>query len=142
VSVSAFPHGAAAAAEAGVDAQFNTNGDGNLRIGAQCFVGLQINNNGTEYEYTSTGGTTSIGTWLNKGTTSDVWVEMILVSGTWNSIDAGGGRLATTTTRSWRSVRSSMGVKNTTANFKFWDAASGGNLLDETGNITFTAEWG
>jgi len=125
-----------------LSALFNTNGDDNVRTGATCYVGLQINSSGTEYEYTSTGGTTSIGTWLNSGTTSEVWVEMVLVSGTWNSINAGTGRLATTTTRSWRASRTSLGIKTVRANFKFWDAASGGSLLDETGTITFRAEYG
>jgi hypothetical protein len=125
-----------------LSAIFNTNGDSNIRLGAACYAGLQISNTGTEYEYTSGGGLGSIGTWLNSGSTSEVWVECVLVSGTWNSLNAGTGtRLATTTTRSWRIVQSSGGIRTVTCNFKFWDAASGGNLLDQTGNVSFVAEY-
>jgi hypothetical protein len=126
-----------------LDATFNTNGDSNFRFSAICFAGLQINLNGTEYEYTNSGTLGSIGTWLNSGLNSEVWVECVLISGTWNSINAGTGtRLRCDTTRSWRLKQSSNGVNTVQCNFKFWDAASGGNLLDETGTIFFTAEYG
>lgn len=127
----------------GKAAEFNTNGDSNFRLLASCYAGLQINSSGSEYEYLNTGGTTNIGTWLKSGAASAVWVECVLVSGSWNSINAGTGtRLQCSTTRSWRIVQTSSGTRTVTCNFKFWDASSGGNLIDETGNISFVAEYG
>lgn len=122
-------------------ALFNTNGDGNIILGSgTCYAGLQINSNGSEYEYNNAGTAVSIGTWLVNGTNSEVWVECVLGTGSWNSINAGTGtRLQCNTTRSWR-VSTTGAATTVSCNFKFWDAASGGNLLDETGTILFTAE--
>lgn len=119
-----------------------SNGDFNFRSVGTCYGGLQINSNGIEYEYTNTGGTTSLGNWLDSGLNSEVWILMTLISGTWNSLNAGTTRLQCSTTRSWRISRSSAGTHTVTARFRAYDAASGGNLLSDTGNITFTVEQG
>lgn len=121
-------------------AQFNTNGDVNSRFSpGTVYAGLQINSNGTEYEYTNAGGTTSIGTWLKSGLNSAVWVQCTVHSGSWNSINPGTGRLQCNTTRSYRLVRSTNGTHSCTCTFNFYDAATGGNLIDTTGSIIFSA---
>jgi len=126
----------------GLSVSLASNGDYNFRAVGTCYAGLQINSNGIEYEYTNTGSTTSLGAWLDAGLNSEVWILMTLISGSWNSINAGTTRLQCSTTRSWRILRSSTGSHTVTARFRAYDAASGGNLLSDTGNIIFTAEQG
>jgi len=115
------------------------DGDSNTRELAICFAGVQFHLNGLEYEYTNVGGTTSAGRWLDAGTAAEVWVERIVTAGSWNSIDPGAGRHQLSTTRSFRCKMASAGSFTVTGYFKFWDAASGGNLLQQTASASYTA---
>jgi hypothetical protein len=72
------------------------------------------------------------GNWLEVGDSADVWVERIMVVGTFNWSDPGAGRHNLSTTRTFTISAFGFGsTNNATATFKFWDAASGGNLLAE-----------
>jgi hypothetical protein len=70
-------------------------------------------------------------TWLESGLNSQVWVIATL-SG--DSLSAGGASLgvrhACTADRKWGYTQSVIGVKTGTVTINFWDAVSGGNLLD------------
>lgn len=118
-------------------------GDSNIRILSTCYAGIQFNANGYEYECINTGSyTQNIGLWLDAGLNSEVWVECILTAGSWNSLNPGTStRLQLSTTRTWRCLRSSVGVQTATCYFKFWDAASGGNLLHTTGSASYSANY-
>jgi len=117
-----------------------TDGDTNVRVTGTCYCGIRFNSNGIEYEFLAGGQATSLGNWLDSGLNSEVWVEMTLDSGSWNDTDSGTARLQLSTTRSWTVSRSTVGSHSATATFKFYDAASGGNLLYSTGSIVFTAQ--
>jgi hypothetical protein len=117
-------------------------GDTNIRILATCYAGVQFNSNGYEYECINTGSyTQNIGLWLDAGAASEVWVECIVTAGSWNSIDPGAGRHTLASSKTWRVQRSSIGVQSVTCYFRFWDAASGGNLLQTTATNSYAANY-
>ena len=119
------------------------DGDFNLRVNNPCYAGVQFQTSGLEKEYTNTGGLGpggGDGIWLDSGLSSDVWVERIVTAGSWNDIDPGAGRHNLATTRSFRILRTPVGIRTVTGFFKFWDAASGGNLLQQTASASYTAE--
>jgi hypothetical protein len=125
----------------------SANGDGNFRFGAICYAGAQFTNGGIEYEYTNTGGTTSTGvggdgTWLDAGAAADVWVNFVRTGGTKTVFDTlGSARYNLGTTRGYRIQTSGTDdIQNITGYFQFYDAASGGNLLQQTSSATWTAE--
>lgn len=118
------------------------NGDSNVRFGGTCFCGPRFHSDGDEYEYTSTGGSVQVGVsgtnWLTNGDAADVWVESILTAGTWSS-GSTGVRLQLSANRLWNVQKSGGGNKQVTGYFKFWDAASGGSLLQQTDSAVWTA---
>lgn len=85
------------------------------------------------------GGATSYETWLQAGTNSEVWVIATIVSGTLSS-GTTGSRLQCNASRSWTKTKTSgFGTDTCVIDLDFYDAASGGNLLDST-RITLNAE--
>jgi len=106
------------------------------------FAGVQYNTTGGEWSSTG-GGTFSVGRgqWLDLGVSSAVWVERTINSGSLNWLDPGAGRKQLSTTRSFGVTDTSTGGGPVTANvtFDFYDAASGGNLLDSV-TLDLTAE--
>ena len=116
------------------------NGAVNVRAGATCYAGVSFNLDGNEKEYLETGSQTAAGVWLDSGSSSDVWVERIVTSGSWNSIDPGAGRHQLSINRNFQIVQPIVGTVSVTGYFKFWDAASGGNLLQQTGSATYSAQ--
>lgn len=105
-----------------------------------CYSGVRVDNDGDLKALNNTGTTyTSYETWLDAGTTAEVWVQCDIVSGTLTS-GTTGSRLATTVDRSWYITRSVTGNKTTVIDLKFYDAASGGNLLD-TQRVTLSANY-
>ena len=118
------------------------DGDFNTRRLNPCYGGVQFNTSGLEYEYTILGGTVAVGDgWLDSGASSEVWVERIITAGSWNNLDPGAGRHQLSTTRSFQLVIGSPGQIAVTGYFKFWDATSGGNLLQQTASATYTVEY-
>lgn len=102
--------------------------------------------NADGYEYNNTpfsSGTANnqLSTWLEAGSSSDVWVERTINSGTLD-FDAGAGRLNLGTTRLFGVQQldgDGSGVALANVTFNFYDAASGGNLLDSI-TVSFSAE--
>lgn len=127
------------------------DGDGNATSGSSantCWVGVQFNINGNEYEYVGTTSTptTNIGAWLDSGSASDVWVVFTLTSGTMFAGMTSGTRYNLGTTQTfYRSVTRTIAGTNTTTcsgYFQFYDAATGGNLLQRapaSGSSTYSA---
>jgi hypothetical protein len=106
----------------------------NTRSGGVCFAGIRIGNDGVEYDHNNIGSPEAVvrGTWLLRGTTSDVWVERTINSGTLNvTDDLSSGRQATTTDRDLVMSDSTDDSNPVTTNItlRFYDASSGGNLL-------------
>jgi len=106
----------------------------------ECDCFFKIDNDGDYYESAATGlyGASS-GTWLTAGTTSQVWVERTIVSGSLDLDTIGASRVATTTDREIGVTRVAPGFATANVTLDFYDAASGGNLLD-TADINLSAE--
>lgn len=115
-------------------------------VGATGYAGILYNANGTEL---STGDTATLeiynesrGNWLDVGDASRVWIQWSRSGGTladWNQTDSGDARLQCSAGNySWCIKRSTAGTSTIIGAFNFYDAASGGNLLATTGNITFS----
>ena len=109
-----------------------------------CYAILQLNLSGAEFANASAGSTSMTkgrGSWLDEGTSAEVWVERVLDSGTLNHSDPGAGRLQLSTTRLYGISRSTDGTTTTTVTFNYYDAAVGGNLIG-TATVVFTVEVG
>jgi hypothetical protein len=142
MSSSAFPYGIIASSGPTLSVSPQANGDSNIRFDLTCYAGVQFNTSGVEYEYTAAGAATvSQGNWLDEGSASDVWVERTITAGSFNSIDPGTGRHQLSTTRSFRVIRTIIGVQSCTASFEMFDAASGGNSLATTSSAVWSAEY-
>ena len=141
MSVSTFSAGCTAVSAATVAPLVSADGTGytNTRgIGGDCDAGLSFNTDGEEYRILATGAIdgTSQGTWLDQGTSDQVWVQFNYDSGSaasWIGF-SNGTRYQMNVTRTFRITDSSTGPGTVaiTGDFSFYDAASGGNLLDNT----------
>lgn len=113
-----------------------------------CYSGCIFVSNGLEYEYNSNGSQTNSTTWLDSGLASEVWVMWTRTGGSlsdWDSLGAGSHnvRLNLATSRGYRIVDTvssgAGGAETIIGYFRFYDAASGGNLLDTTSGATWSA---
>ena len=96
-------------------------------------------NDGDIYDSFATGSYgSSSDTWLDAGTTAQVWVERTISAGSLNLDTIGSGRAAMTTDRQLGVERGPAGSKSANGTISFYDAASGGNLL-RTRNWSLTA---
>lgn len=98
-------------------------------------AGVQYNLSGVEYSTQFSGNgayNVSRGNWLDTGLNSEVWIERTLNVGTLTHADPGAGRKVLSTTRSYAVHDATIpgGSVDCTVTFDFWDAASGGSLLD------------
>lgn len=101
----------------------------NLLVDTFTQADVRVDNDGDLWESDGGGTFTSYETWLDAGLNSQVWVERTIISGTLN-VDAGSGRLACTADRVFGVTQSFEGTKTCVIDLDFWDAASGGSLLD------------
>ena len=104
-----------------------------------CYAHITYNADGIEYENSSgTSPTTdqSRGNWLDSGAASDVWIERTVDVGSLDT-DAGASRLILSTSRTYGIA--SAGIKTATVTFNFYDAASGGSLIN-TAEIVFDVD--
>ncbi len=119
----------------------NALGDSNIRVGNDCYAGVQFASDGTEYQYTNIGGLAVEGDgWLDSGLNSEVWVNRVVTAGSWNDLDPGAGRNVLSANRSFRVIRTTLGTQSVTGYFQFWDAATGGNLLQQTPSAVYSAQ--
>jgi len=105
-----------------------------------CFANIKLGSDGDVYESSPSGAYgASSDTWLDSGLNSQVWVERTISTGTLSTDGIGAGRVAMTSDRIIGVSRSTTGSKQATGNFRFYDAASGGTLLETaTWDITAT----
>lgn len=102
------------------------------------YAGVKFDTNGEEYERTAAGGYgASVGTWLDQGTSAQVWVEFLRTSGTKTQFvgKSNSTRYQADTNSIWYISDNTAGAsyENIYGRFRFWDAASGGNQLQLTG---------
>jgi len=120
------------------------NGDTNSAILSSVKVGVRFATDGEEYEFLASGPpTATIGTWLDQGVSSDVWVEHLRTSGTETRFadhpNATRINIALNANFTLTDTTTGDGAKTITGTFKFWDAASGGNVLDTTSSAQYSA---
>jgi hypothetical protein len=115
-------------------------------IGAVCWVGIQFNSDGEEYRHNATASWsgTSQGTWLDAGTKEQVWVVFNRTGGLQTNWDGftSGTRYQMTSSMGFRldDTDDGPGTNSIIGSWSFYDAASGGNLLDSTSSGTFIAD--
>lgn len=116
-------------------------------IGGFTQVGLYFNIDGEEYRTNSNGtqAASSQGTWLDQGTSDQVWIEFTRTGGSatqWVGF-SNSTRYQLDVTRKFYIEDVTIGGTNETisGSFSFYDAASGGNLLDSTTTQTWTADF-
>lgn len=108
-----------------------TGGVSKTRFNNDCYAGVRFNASGNEDTLGPTNGwVNDRGTWLDSGDVAEVWVQRVVNSGSLNNDDPGTGRLQLNTTREFSVVRTFVGTQSANVTFNFYDAASGGNLLD------------
>lgn len=119
----------------------NNSGD----IGT-CYANLQYHTDGTENtnspDYSDNYNDTSRGSWLDSGSSSDVWFERTINSGSlW--VDPGAGRLNLGTTRTLkvRDTNSGASAQSCNLDIEMWDAASGGSSLDSVAGLILRANY-
>jgi hypothetical protein len=145
MSDSVGPHGTTAAmtTAAGPTVSANSGIAYKFRAAGTCYSGVRFNTDGDEDDKcpTNVWNDGARGQWLDSGSNSDVWVERTINSGSLNDSDAGAGRLNLGTARAFSVSRASTGTHTANVTFDFYDAASGGSLLD-TVTIDISAEQG
>jgi hypothetical protein len=99
---------------------------------------VKVDNDGDLYKSTRTGGYgSSYETWLDAGLNTQAWVERTIISGTLTT-DAGTGRRICSSDNIFGVSQAIVGTKTCVIDLKWYDAASGGSLLD-TQRATCTA---
>ena len=95
-----------------------------------CYAGVQVDADGDLYEVgDALAQLTQYETWLDAGLNSQVWVLASPVSGIWSG-DTLSTRLACTSDRKWTINNGGSGSASGELDLQFYDAATGGNLLD------------
>lgn len=141
-SVSAFPYGVMAMIESGPKVSALANGDYNSGSSGTIYVGVKFDTDGEEYERTASGGYgSSVGTWLDAGASSEVWVEYINNTGVFIGKSANTRYQISTDQAFYTTANSILTLRSVTCQFRFWDAASGGNTLQTTSSASWTAEY-
>ncbi len=118
------------------------NGDSNYVYGGACYVGVQFNMNGLEYERNASSGSYNVGagTWLDSGSAGDVWVAFTRTAGTMFASKVSGTRYNLVSGQSFSNTALLGAYKTVTGYFKFYDAASGGNTLQTTSTVSWIAD--
>lgn len=138
MSVSAFPH-----ANFNPPLVLSVDASGssinNLRFNNTCYAGVAFQSDENERNNQgSAGDATMDATFIQKyifgGSAGEVWLLRTINSGSLNSIDPGAGRHQLSTTRKLGIERTSVGMHDCNVTVEFWDAASGGSMLD---TVTF-----
>lgn len=116
----------------------------NYSNSSPCIANVKIDNDGSVYRSNAAGAYGAASqVWLDAGQNSDVWVERTIDAGSLDTDTIGASRVAMTSDRTVgvQDSNGSFAIKATaTVTVSFYDAASGGNLLD-TATITLTANY-
>lgn len=139
MAVSSFPYGTIAAAALTLLVEVAaTKTITAFTLSGTATATVRVDSDGGMYQQLNGGGSTFYETWLDRGSNTEVWVEATVVSGTLTS-GTTGSRLACTVDRSWSKSKSSgFGTDTCVIDLDFYDASSGGNLLD-TQRVTLNA---
>ena len=112
----------------------------NVRFGGACQANWKADNDGSKYKSDNVGTYSFYKVWLTSGLNSEVWVERTITAGSLTLDTIGASRVIMTTDRQLGVTKTTSGFKTATVTVKFYDAASGGNLL-ATGTLNLQAEY-
>ncbi|KKL97104.1 hypothetical protein LCGC14_1837800 [marine sediment metagenome] len=105
----------------------------NTRSGGPCTQGIKIDSDGDFYVSDNVGSYGAASeTWLERGTTSQVWVERTIDTGSLDTDDIGASRVACTSDLELIVVRPTSGDQQATGSLRFYNAPTGGTLLETT----------
>lgn len=113
--------------------EISNNNIDRFAITGTVYGGIELNTSGAEFGNAGPNSqvfSVSRGNWLNSGSSSSVWVERTVNSGSLNWQDPGAGRLQMNTSRQYGISRSTNGSSLANVTFDAYDASTGGNLLD------------
>ena len=101
--------------------------------GGVCTCAVKIDIDGDFYASDNVGGYSAASeTWLERGLNSQVWVERTIDTGSLATDDIGAGRAACTSDLEIAVIRTTSGEDRATGNFRFYNAPTGGTLLETT----------
>lgn len=119
------------------------NGDSNScreDICSSNSCGVEWNTDGNEYETNRTTFDQNIGQWLDTGLPQSVWVIFTRTANSNFQTLSSSVRYQINVNRRYSNTRSTVGTTTSSGYFQFYDAASGGNLLDrapDTGSVNY-----
>lgn len=102
------------------------------RTAADCYAGVGLNANGTEYAWSAAGSPTGfdLGNWLVAGVASQFWARCTLNSGTLDGANSGvGSWLQLSTTRNWAIIRTVNGTDAADIDIDIATDSSGANII-------------
>lgn len=109
-----------------------------------CYAGVEFRTDGSEFLINATDGRSYLGEWLLVGTSPEVWVEFVRTGGatSWTSGHTPGTRYQLNIERDFY-MRDDAPADQLSVfidgYFRFWDAASGGSVLDTGTTGTWSA---
>jgi len=116
----------------------NTHG-----FGGDCWVGINWATDGEEYPLLKGSGANgaTAGTWLDSGSNSDVWVVFTRTAGATNWDSHTSGTRYNINVDQKYYLQSFGAYETISGYFQFYDAATGGNLLDTTPTALWSADY-
>lgn len=127
-------HGVVAVDVGGLEVSPNTSNNNQTSFGVTCHAGVRYGSDGVETgEHFDGVFHLTRGDWLDSGGSDEVWIDRTINSGALNEFDPGAGRKILSTSRTFGTIRTTIGTQLANVTFDFWDAASGGNMI---GSVT------
>lgn len=102
------------------------------RAGADCYAGVSLNADGTEYAWSAAGSATGfdLGNWLVNGSASEFWARCTLNAGTLDGANSGvGSWLRLNTTRNWAILRTVNGADTADIDIDIATDSGGANIF-------------
>lgn len=110
-------------------------------VPTNCYAGVSLNSNGTEYAYSALGSATGtdLGDWLESGSADQFWARCTLNAGTLDGANSGTGSwLQLSTTRNWAIVRTTVGTDTADIDIDIATDSGGSNIV-ASANYTLSA---
>ncbi len=143
MAVSSFPYGSVMDFRLSVAA--SATNISTLVVGATCYAGVTFSTDENEYNNQGFGDDSTVDAvfvkkYIINGDNDEVWVDRTVNSGSLTHEDPGAGRKQLNTTRRYATHRTTIGVQAANVTLDFYDAATGGSLL-QTITFNITAEF-
>lgn len=107
-----------------------------------CYAGVSLNSDGTEYAFSNAGSATgtSMALWMLSGENTNYWARCTLNSGTLDASNSGTGSwIALSSTLSWAIIRDTTGTDAADFDLEIATDASGSPVIVAATNYTLSA---